>query len=371
MAGQRSGRRALGSAAILLSLAAGLLAAEVIVRLLGLAPLSSLYGYYVPDPVLPFRLAPNVEFTGEAAGREYAYVFRHNSLGYRDVEHAVAKPPGTFRILGIGDSFTYGVGAAWEDTFLRRLELDLAHRRQPVEVIKAGIPRSFPEAERMLLEQEGLRFDPDLVIAAFVPNDVIDTDAGLDAVTVDDTGYLHRKDSALLGPAGTALYLHCHACRLALQAGLGLLARWTEQADWPEVYADGGRYEPAWQRVEAEYTRMAELARARGIPFVLLYIPDKPRSLDYFGITARDYPRDRLRRWAGRAGVSFVDPTGAMADASRTRELYWPQDPHCNAEGYGVIAATLREVLDERGLVPPPTTSAATTPQPGRTPTKP
>jgi hypothetical protein len=90
-----------------------------------------------------------------SASNEFVFEVRHSSWGARDVEHPTAKPPGVFRILGLGDSFTYGVGAAFEDTYLAMLEnlLDARPGNHPrVEIIKAGIPRFFTEPERLLLQ---------------------------------------------------------------------------------------------------------------------------------------------------------------------------------------------------------------------------
>src|SRR2546430_6936031 len=35
--------------------------------------------------------------------------FRTNARGWKDREHALAKPAGTYRIVVLGDSYTYGV----------------------------------------------------------------------------------------------------------------------------------------------------------------------------------------------------------------------------------------------------------------------
>ena len=43
--------------------------------------------------------------------QEFDYEIRTNSLGFRDIEHPISKPPGELRIIVIGDSFVEGQGA--------------------------------------------------------------------------------------------------------------------------------------------------------------------------------------------------------------------------------------------------------------------
>src|SRR5262249_20298303 len=67
-----------------------------------------------------------------------------NRLGMRGPELEANREggPGSARgrrILGIGDSFTFGPGVRDEDTFLRRLESSLARGGGKVEVLNAGI----------------------------------------------------------------------------------------------------------------------------------------------------------------------------------------------------------------------------------------
>jgi hypothetical protein len=95
--------------------------AEVLVRLLGAAPPApKLYrdNVFVSDPVLPYRLAPGIRRTFTARTGEFRQTLTHNREGFRDVDHTLAKPAGTFRILGVGDSFTYGAGADFTNTYL-------------------------------------------------------------------------------------------------------------------------------------------------------------------------------------------------------------------------------------------------------------
>ena len=74
------------------------------------------------------------------------------------MEHAYAKDESVFRILGLGDSFTYGVGADFEQTYLYLLEKmfnERAGKHPSVEIIKAGIPRYYSEPELILLNEYG------------------------------------------------------------------------------------------------------------------------------------------------------------------------------------------------------------------------
>src|SRR5262245_29159034 len=57
---------------------------------------------------------------------EYDYTAYTNALGLRDYEFAEEKPPGTYRIVVVGDSVTFGPGVGLDETFAKRLERKLA-----------------------------------------------------------------------------------------------------------------------------------------------------------------------------------------------------------------------------------------------------
>jgi hypothetical protein len=323
---------------------------EVALRLFQLAPpVQDQYGHHVADLHLPFRARPWSRFVGRSASGEFAFPRRHNGLGFRDIEHSRDKPPSVFRILGLGDSFAYGIGAAFQDTFLYRLESKLNRRaglHPKVEIVKAGIPAAFPETQRVLLQHEGLAFHPDLVLVAFLPNDVIDTAAGLGALQLTSGGYLRSREAAVFGEAGTFLYLHSHLGRLLL----GRYVAWRRVRDyrWPEVYREGGFHEQDWREVERQYEAMLTLVRGTGARMVLVHIPQQ-------NLSAPDasYPSERLGRWSAAHGVAFVDTLPALRQAARRKKsLYWPKDGHCTAEGYRVIANVIFREMELRHLVP-------------------
>ncbi len=90
-----------------------------------------------------------------------------NSLGLRDREYPHAKPEGVFRILVLGDSFTWGYGISDDEIFTELLESDLNRAGHRVEVLNAGVSGWGTDQELLFLEKEGFNYEPDLVILAF------------------------------------------------------------------------------------------------------------------------------------------------------------------------------------------------------------
>ena len=87
----------------------GLLLAEILLRLLGVAyPLP-----YYPDPYCGSRLRPGFQGWFTKEGRAFVTI---NSAGFRDREHPLVKPPDTIRIAVLGDSFAEAVQVPLEQT---------------------------------------------------------------------------------------------------------------------------------------------------------------------------------------------------------------------------------------------------------------
>ncbi|MCH7885305.1 MAG: SGNH/GDSL hydrolase family protein [Planctomycetes bacterium] len=346
----RARRRTLFKLAVVcLSLLVSVCVAEAAIRLLDLAPpLPQQYQDFIDDPYLAFRKKPNTFRTGTSKSREFDFSYRTNSAGFRDREHTLEKPAGVFRIVAVGDSFSWGAGAAFEETYLVRLEALLnrrSHGHPEVEIIKAGQPRYFPEMERHLLEHYGMAYEPDLVLVTFLPNDVVDTVKGVEALRPSRReGYLLSRRSQALGSTGIWLYLNSHTARVVLSALATVIDRNRAPVlDIGDVSQEDIR--AAWQTVFAEYNRMRKIAHEQQASFVVVSVPQAKLSPVAGQILAAQIA----------AGVdAFIDTQPALAAVrdETGRPPYWPKDGHCTPEGYGIIAQAVYDGLVSHNLVP-------------------
>jgi lysophospholipase L1-like esterase len=124
----------------------------------------------------PLRGAPRTHSV--LARPEFHVPVRTNAAGFRGPELPGPKARGVYRIVVLGDSFTWGYGVRERQAFPARLEHRLNRRRdgRRVEVVNLGIPGTGPRDYLWHLEHSGLALVPDLVVVGVFANDVNDVD---------------------------------------------------------------------------------------------------------------------------------------------------------------------------------------------------
>jgi hypothetical protein len=108
------------------------------------------------DPTQLYELRPNL-----SAQSEGGVAVTTNSLGYRDVERSLARPPGVFRILALGGSNTFGAKVDDDGTWPRALEAELTARGCPVEVWNLGVSGYETRQKLVSARRELGRASPD------------------------------------------------------------------------------------------------------------------------------------------------------------------------------------------------------------------
>ena len=107
----------------------------------------------------------------------YAPEYHYNADGLNDrFDYAVPKPANAFRIIVLGDSWTYGQFVSTGDAYPERLEDMLNDRRlcrsgKTFEILNFGVPSYDIEYSAERFRLRGVKYDPDLVLWLLIRND--------------------------------------------------------------------------------------------------------------------------------------------------------------------------------------------------------
>lgn len=117
-------------------------------------------------------MTPHVTIFWES--NEFTFTSTTSSQGLRNPEVIIPKPKGTFRILALGDSFTWGWGVNLQDTWVKKLEAKLREKNASVEVINAGVYGTSLTSQLAICEDYADRFDVDMILVGFYGTDDLD-----------------------------------------------------------------------------------------------------------------------------------------------------------------------------------------------------
>jgi len=176
-AGPRSGRQLLGNLVLaLFVLACALAAAEFAVRMLYKNKTVLFPRYHTDYRYGDYTIRgirPNAEFWHTSVDGTWKFVT--NSRGFRNKrEFTYAKPANTLRVLSLGDSHTQGYEVHQDLTFSAVLERYLKNHKINAEAINTGVSGFSTAEELVLLENEGVKYNPDVVVLGFFANDFED-----------------------------------------------------------------------------------------------------------------------------------------------------------------------------------------------------
>ncbi|MFP6769084.1 MAG: SGNH/GDSL hydrolase family protein [Planctomycetaceae bacterium] len=294
---------------------------------------------------------PGARFRVEYASNPRGYFddrdgveMRVNGVGLRGPEIASQKPEGTLRLLGLGDSFTFGVGVRDDDTFLRRLETRLSARTS-CQVLNAGTQGYNTHDQQLVLEDRWLGFKPDIVLVVFYLNDVYRDEA---AVAFWNNG---EGDGVYLRPTGAARFsLLADWCQHSWRARAlqQRMIRHYDQAyftDPKQFFANPQAPDARkmdWPSSRHALERIAELGRDHGFRVGLAIFPEL-MSLD------DDYPFAAIHELVAAACHKIGLPVHDLFPALKghaARDLWvHPTDHHPNELAHDLVARSLEQFV--------------------------
>lgn len=343
-----------------------------------------------PDPHVGWWHVPGsrTRWTQEGDG-----LVEINSVGLRDVERTVEKPPGVYRVAVFGDSMTEGVQVNLDQSFTQLLERQLRARAPRVEVLNFGVNGYSALQSYLLYQRVGKDFNPDLVLhAVFLDNDIADGDPELatgqhgaptviggtdDRLQIDYTAAQASFDGYHREPMHSArewfaTYRVLSAMRWSRMDADRYAASTASTGGIPRrymVYADP--LEARWERASTTFERIvdafAEEVKSAGSHFALLSVPagqvvdetvwERIRAQNP-AMNAVQWdirgPQQRLHDWAAQRGLVLLEPVEAFRTEPRSDPLFFGGVGHLTPAGHRVMAAFLEQSLEKLGLLPAP-----------------
>ena len=116
-------------------------------------------------PTAGVNFPPNSTTTIETS--EFSFTIESNSIGIRDRE-PVARQDAGYRVLAIGDSFTYGWGVAQDQTWPKVVEGRLRTTGRRAEVLNLGYPGASPRKYVTIAREAIPLLKPDLVLVGIL-----------------------------------------------------------------------------------------------------------------------------------------------------------------------------------------------------------
>lgn len=272
--------------------------------------------------------------------RPHRYYASEERKSLQDYFYQQKKPANTFRIIAIGDSFTFGFNNAFDDSWPKRLErmLNLNVGEKKVEVINFGRPGYSASQEVSLVQNAVKSYEPDLIILEVTLND-----------------------------PETKSYRAPHGTFTQAKNGNGLLSYWKtfqfirmrianslsykEYIDYyNNLFISNETLEP-YQNAVLQMKNIANSGNVNlvGVIFPLLSFPFDD-TYPFF------LPHKVVGETLAKNNIQYLDLFGAFKGLDPLRLQAVPpgspsSDPHPNEIAHRIVAETLMRWLVRRGII--------------------
>jgi hypothetical protein len=327
-------------------IAGSCLSALIILMISGLLGEAALRLYNHFNPVFIFHDDSYNRFRGKPFSEDWDFTL--NSGGFKDLEFSEKRG---YRILGIGDSFAYGI-VPYRHNYLTLLEGRLQDIRPATEVLNLGIPRLGPKDYLDLLVREGLPLRPDMVLLSFfIGNDFVRPRPRPWYSHSHVLSLLHyafairpRLEGRIIHGKGD----YCDDCA-AMEPDAFLQVERERSGIYLE-HLDG--FDGLLNTAMSPLVRIRDICRERGIDFLVVLIPDEMqvdpalreeiRQRFFPGLSPSEWnntrPNARLGLRLQAEGIDYFDLYPAFAEEAKHRRLYRLRDTHWNIAGNRLAA---------------------------------
>ncbi len=282
-----------------------------------------------------------------------------NSAGLRDIEHDLNAATGTYRILGLGDSVTFGAGVAVENTYLSQLENLLkdssfnssSNGSSTIEIIKTGINGYEFDQYSDFYFGEGYTYKPNLVLVGLVLNDIVPiTPDKVEQMKANKGGYASAPKKNFVAKLKGLVKNACRTCLIASRViKISPVAQNRAASNLAYTEAVLTQWETEWDRLRESMLRLQQEIEKNGAEMVLVVFPYTEQFK-----TTHDLPKmpqEKVIALGAESGFKVIDLT-PLLDTPDFEQYYLQGDNvHPNIAGHKLIAEKIREELYKNATI--------------------
>lgn len=347
-------------AALAIAVGVALLAGELALRLVWTPPSLLSTPAWGPHPAYGYAPLPGV--SGRIETTEYGHPIHHTTQRQRGTKVFTAeRPTGVeHRVLFLGDSFTYGLGAADDETFVGRLTTAWPEH----EVANGGANGYGTRNCLAVLDRFGAEFRPDLTVLVFFWNDPEDNFVRkIPDYTLTDEGRITRIDPIpddfqpltefpAVESAAKNKWATSYLAAMMKEGLKGARYRFIGTKD-RRITTEEQRT-AAWEITDRYLDMLHRRADELGTKLVIVSLPDH-NQVDPHAVIKNIGPfefdvQDRLRTACDRLDIPLIDLLPALQAEwqANGKQLYYYADRHLTPYGNEVVAKILQPQLEAR-----------------------
>lgn len=261
-----------------------------------------------------------------------------NELGFRGPAYSKKKTDEVYRIIAVGDSFTYGAAAPYEATYTHQLEALLNDRNATefkYEVLNLGYPGYDPTQEMEILIKSGFDLEPDLVIIGYNLNDISDI-----------TPTAEQNENAFL----MFLIRRSHLFRMSYFT----IRRWLNPSyagiigrsdNINEMYQEDN---PNWIKCQKIIKQMVQLIKDHNAEIIIIILPHIRPFGDKYPFQPAVY---KVESFCKENNIPVVNILPLLKGIDPVTLRAHKLDAHPNEKYYSIAAEALKEYLIEKQYV--------------------
>jgi lysophospholipase L1-like esterase len=307
------------------------------------------YGYpeglFTPDATKGYKYTPL--FVGNFPEKEYKNIeIKINSKSIRDYEHYYKENDGIIRILGLGDSLTFGSGVSYEDSYLRQLEKKLWKDNFSLEIIKAGVNSYDFDQEYTYYFEEGYAYQPEIVMVGVALNDA----KLVDPIAVKKAFFPSENENNFFDKIKHFLSHNFKSARFVYKLITinPQIEKIHGQLYFEKIY-DSWQGEEEWKNYKTKLLSLNANLTKNNKKMILVLFPYRQQfnnSLNYGTM-----PQTKIKEVASQNNITTIDLLPYL-DLPNYKEYYlYGDDVHLNAKGYALVANVIYDQLTKTKLL--------------------